>query len=949
MGSSKNNIEQAVDQAAILIRAKTDSSQTMVKLCKNGTEWLSPTGWSHAEKSTLLDSENEGGLTRFTIPKSFASDIKSGDKISLTISSLDFEGTMSWADARSSGAVAISGAMAEFAKSATKRGLFGRFGGRKAHMPQQSEIERLAEEARAVAEASSAEMRRAHEAMQAAEHRALEAARLAEAAHKTEQERILEADRATKALAKAEAAKRVEKKRIERQRLAEEARLAEEVRLAELARIAEEKRLEAERKAELARLTELARIAERARREQAARELDEERLVDIKRLSGEISDTKDAIRTYKGAAQDLSDRAKKAKSFVKSQGEVEAQARRTFELAERKVAEGEAELAKRLQGEHTTKDGLKRIEKTVSEHLKLSNKAASAAQKTQSALENAELAANTAAAKASELRITSRSAQDEAQSLQRSLRTYQQQAQDLGTQKDRAETAGTAARATLEQVRDSLGSAKGGLKDASNIHAEAGNAMRQTDGLIAENQAKLQNARDRATKMRAKVEHLKAQKITADNVSEMADILKMYPEVSATGLKKAAAQKNAAQKTAAQKAAAQKAAALASRLGGTALIMDTDGSSVGGSSDGMMSKLKGLFSRGHDEAETMVDETLTDAELSTDDVVDGAVEKKSEKTPKKIPLSQKEFVTENKPPDKTAVKLVSETDESDLEKPERGDDGDTDPETGPETGPETDPETDGTSRKAIMGLLAVLLLSVASIGVIASNAFGPQHGLKPVAKASTGNTRIAPQAVLPATVSAIEIIPVAAIVKVPAPLTGLDSKNAPAGTVAEATIDAVLQKPDGIEIAPVVLVAENTALPKRTWGDGTINLDSAPKAVATQKPVRVAARIVPKRRAPEQQRAVSVIIPATPIAIQAAPTLAPYSEVTKDMQTKLVALGFYSGATTGRLDATTISAMNDFQKLFGQAETKIITRTFLDALNNTKIVTTSRKGADAGT
>ena len=57
------------------------------------------------------------------------------------------------------------------------------------------------------------------------------------------------------------------------------------------------------------------------------------------------------------------------------------------------------------------------------------------------------------------------------------------------------------------------------------------------------------------------------------------------------------------------------------------------------------------------------------------------------------------------------------------------------------------------------------------------------------------------------------------------------------------------------------------------------------------------------------------------------------------MQTKLASLGFYTGAATGRLDEATISAMNDFQKLFGQAETQRITPNFLNELNSAKAVT----------
>ena len=552
MGNHKANMRQESGRGLIIIDATSKESQTMVKLCRNGKQWLSPTGWNDSEKSTLLDSQCEGGKTTFTIPENFSSSLNDGDTLSLEINTLDYKGSLVWAATKTAAPMPTSIPATPEQISDSKSGLFGRFRPKvKAPIHEVSEVERLADEARRAAESSDKDMQLAQEAKQAAEARALEAARLAEAANRMEQERAEQAANAKKALKKAEAA-----------------------------RTAEEQRLEAERLAEQARLAEIARKAEQARLEKEALRLDEERRAEIKMLSAKLSESTAAISSYKDEASTLQFRADKAKLYLKAQADFEMQAGKSFELAERKLSENETVLTARRSSAQKTADALKLSEKTLSEQQKQADKMAAAAQRALSAQMDAEQAAKAAQVKADELKAAAENAKTEQLGLQRALITSKRQAEDHMSQKTLADTALGDAESTLERVRTSLGDAKQGLETARSNHAEAGNTLRSTDSRITDNNENLQKAEHASAHIKSRIKQLKSQNIAPETVAETAKLLgdKSMPVF--------------------------KAAALASGMSSVKIMDEIQNAEP---KEGALSKLKHMFGKPDDGADEVAD------------------------------------------------------------------------------------------------------------------------------------------------------------------------------------------------------------------------------------------------------------------------------------------------------------------------------------------------------
>ena len=91
-----SNLRQVAGRAAFVADIDTNNSQTLVKVSKGGKHWLSPTGWTEDEKSTLLDSYCEDGTTLFTIPEIFAIAIEHGEAVSFICDSLDLKGNVQW-------------------------------------------------------------------------------------------------------------------------------------------------------------------------------------------------------------------------------------------------------------------------------------------------------------------------------------------------------------------------------------------------------------------------------------------------------------------------------------------------------------------------------------------------------------------------------------------------------------------------------------------------------------------------------------------------------------------------------------------------------------------------------------------------------------------------------------------------------------------------------------
>lgn len=245
---------QTANGASLLVIDQAcDNSQLLVSLSKNGTQWLSPVGWTDQQKVTLLDCRANGDTTEIDIPSEFAKDISSGDVLVLRCSELDLEKEIIWEASEVETRTA-----ADLAPAATglAGGLLSRFKSSKVEPVEdiKSEAEIRAEEADRAAQNFKVKMEAATAAKEEAQRKALEAAREAEAALKMEAERITEMERAAKAFEEAERLKQDELRRVEEERRAEEVRIAEEQRRIEEARkreIAAKK--EAERKAALER------------------------------------------------------------------------------------------------------------------------------------------------------------------------------------------------------------------------------------------------------------------------------------------------------------------------------------------------------------------------------------------------------------------------------------------------------------------------------------------------------------------------------------------------------------------------------------------------------------------------------------------------------------------------------------------------------------------------
>lgn len=239
--------------SVLVIDRLCDNDQLLVSLSKNGTQWLSPIGWTDQQKVTLLDCRVNNDTTEIDIPAEFVKDIVSGDVLVLRCSELDFEKEIIW---EASDIETRSVENTTPVATGLAGGLLSRFKASKTESIEdtKSEAELRAEEADRAAQNYKAKMEAAAAAKEDAQRKALEAAREAEAALKMEAERIAEMERAAKAFEEAERLKQDELRRVEEERRAEEARLAEEARRIEEARkreIAAKK--EAERKVALER------------------------------------------------------------------------------------------------------------------------------------------------------------------------------------------------------------------------------------------------------------------------------------------------------------------------------------------------------------------------------------------------------------------------------------------------------------------------------------------------------------------------------------------------------------------------------------------------------------------------------------------------------------------------------------------------------------------------
>lgn len=319
MGLQDANIHKILNVSAFVINRHCNQSQVLVKMTRSDGQWLSPIGWVDSEKGTLLECRPHGDKTEIDIPERFTRDLQDGDVLTLSCIEMDFQGTLIWSDpaggglpplakpffnedgaraseserqsnstrkflsrlgqrfkrpsgaseSENSSSQTADKAVGEEAQTAASEDLTNNLG--TAPLDEMTQTERHALEARQAAEMIRAEMEQAQATKQAADQRAEEAARLAEDARQAEEERIAALNRAAKALEKAEKARAAEVRRLEEARRQEEARLAEEARIKEEARLAEiARKLEAQRQAARADLKAELKSVVAARKETRA-------------------------------------------------------------------------------------------------------------------------------------------------------------------------------------------------------------------------------------------------------------------------------------------------------------------------------------------------------------------------------------------------------------------------------------------------------------------------------------------------------------------------------------------------------------------------------------------------------------------------------------------------------------------------------------------------------
>ena len=250
MGQQESQMEQVTGTTNLRINRSLNSDQLLVKLCRNGKEWLSPVGWVKEEKGTLLECKSEKGSSIVEIPAEFGKKLKKGDTVVLKSLESGFESELIWGKGpevkpstkKANGSIPVAAAVS---------GLMAL-----------EETEKRAHEAEKAAANYKEKMNAAAKAREAAQTAALEAARKADEALKAEAERIAEMEQAAKAFEEAEKLRldeqrRLEKgRRIEEERRLEEARIAEEARLKAHAEIVRKERAEARKniKGEIAKI-----------------------------------------------------------------------------------------------------------------------------------------------------------------------------------------------------------------------------------------------------------------------------------------------------------------------------------------------------------------------------------------------------------------------------------------------------------------------------------------------------------------------------------------------------------------------------------------------------------------------------------------------------------------------------------------------------------------------
>ena len=915
------NIKQDGAQAALIIHAKSDAGQMLVKLCRNDKSWLSPIGWSAAEKSTLLDAECVDGMTRFVIPDNFAAALQTGDDVRFSCSEMDIDARLTWASPAH-----LNHADSEQGTSVQKTSLFGRLRPKaKVVQPELSHVERLAEDARLAAEKSAEEMRRAHDAKEAAQARAVEAARLAEAANQMELEQIAQAARAKQALIEAEAARKAEEERKEATRLAQEARLAEEARLAQEARLAEEARIAEEKRREDMRLAKEARIAEQKRIVAVVESLQADKRAALRQMQAELSEIDTALGANQDVAQTLKASAQKADTMAQVQADMKTTAQEMFSKAERQRNDMQSVLDGQRAKMQGAQQAFKLVEKDTDDAAINYERAAHISQKISTDFQDAERAVEAALAKAKELQLSAQSAKTEHLELKGLLAKLQRQKEECEENYNLSQSSVSDTDDALRRSEQSMDDTKRRLDEAHGAYAKTGNSLRFINTQISENKAAAAQNRAASAELKRRFDDLEAHNITVTNIEKTQSLLDKKHEPQ------------------------YKVAAMASGLGGSALVMQAahGEQETGGFFSGLKNKFrkdeidkdeinKEKISKTVENQAAMAIGTAEDVEQNSNtltgkqETIETDVAEMVKTSEAKTELSKKE----------TEIKLVSDNPDAsklsaeDLE--------------------EKLSAWESPKRKAYMGMTAVVLASVAGVSLLAS--------LNSPKQTKTAKTRMETGEVL----SAADTAPAAMKIEVPA----LEQAKSPAAILEEPETTVAVKAP---EIAPSKTKPSESnpseaTKPKPTSKTGLgdlllrvpANLDTKKDASLTTPkvtPKKIATRVAtpeivtpaskPKAVTPKPQTKTLVEPKAKPVlktqgasvAVKTEPdqSTAAYTAVTEEVQTKLKEIGFYQGEVTGVLDGDTVSAMNDFQRIFGLHETQTITGELLSELKNARI------------
>ncbi|PHR60653.1 MAG: hypothetical protein COA43_05765 [Robiginitomaculum sp.] len=497
----QNSQEQG--HGIIVIEAPISEAQTLVKLRRNSDLWLSPTGWTNIEKSTLLDSEtNEADdNTRFIIPANFARELENGDQLVLEILHLGLKSELTWfstsPDATPSTEIPPLKSKTEAPQNVNhedmpKQNLLNRFRAKPKNKPTVlSDIEQQAEDARRNAEALTKEMQLAQKAKEAADTRALEAARLAKIASDQELERAQQVAAAQKTLKDAEAARIQEQERIKAEYLAEIARKEQEV-------------IEAERKRHKARLKELLAVKQ----------------AKVQTLTQDIEQYEQKINVQKTHIHTLQMDSKKQTAQLQSNTEAQSLAQDHVTKAKTNLMSAQSTLEDSQKQDIATSQICNQSSDQIDNKTKQLKKLDSNIQKSQNLYADAQERAETAIARAKVLQESFIEAKDEHDNLQTDITLIKEQHTANEQKHMAAHSLLETSRTELSRAQDTLKTLQDDYDTTTHTHIRTTNTHHDTMNEIDSVQTQIEVAEGNTQTLQKRLKQIKALKITTETLNE---------------------------------------------------------------------------------------------------------------------------------------------------------------------------------------------------------------------------------------------------------------------------------------------------------------------------------------------------------------------------------------------------------------------------------------------